>query len=114
MPFGRHLAIAVLIVLTVLTAKQLLSVAGDGAIVDGLVKDGLWDPYSNIHMGSCAEMCAERFGVSRQQQVSGERGGGADCCMVVCIIVLVGTRQGPLWICYTEIRNRVRMPWKCT
>ncbi|GLI61073.1 hypothetical protein VaNZ11_003338 [Volvox africanus] len=41
---------------------------GDGSIVDGLVRDGLWDPYSNIHMGSCAELCAERFGVSRQQQ----------------------------------------------
>ncbi|KXZ42135.1 hypothetical protein GPECTOR_198g351 [Gonium pectorale] len=41
---------------------------GDGSLVDGLVKDGLWDPYSNIHMGSCAELCAERYGISRQQQ----------------------------------------------
>ncbi|EFJ39622.1 hypothetical protein VOLCADRAFT_84837 [Volvox carteri f. nagariensis] len=41
---------------------------GDGSVVDGLVKDGLWDPYGNIHMGSCAEMCADRFAVGRQQQ----------------------------------------------
>eukprot|EP00198_Chlamydomonas_reinhardtii_P005552 XP_001694888.1 acetyl-CoA C-acetyltransferase [Chlamydomonas reinhardtii] len=41
---------------------------GDGAVVDGLVKDGLWDPYSNIHMGSCAELCADRYAISRQMQ----------------------------------------------
>ncbi|KAG2441369.1 hypothetical protein HYH02_009960 [Chlamydomonas schloesseri] len=41
---------------------------GDGAIVDGLVKDGLWDPYSNSHMGSCAELCADRYAISRQMQ----------------------------------------------
>ncbi|KAG2495894.1 hypothetical protein HYH03_006132 [Edaphochlamys debaryana] len=41
---------------------------GDGQVVDGLVKDGLWDPYGNVHMGSCAELCADRYGISRQMQ----------------------------------------------
>ncbi|GFR48434.1 hypothetical protein Agub_g10332 [Astrephomene gubernaculifera] len=41
---------------------------GDGSLVDGLVRDGLCDPYSDIHMGSCAELCAERFGIGRRQQ----------------------------------------------
>ncbi|PNH05563.1 Acetyl-CoA acetyltransferase, cytosolic 1 [Tetrabaena socialis] len=44
---------------------------GDGQVVDGLVKDGLWDPYNNMHMGSCAELCAERYSITRQQQVGG-------------------------------------------
>ncbi|KAI8476485.1 MAG: Thiolase, N-terminal domain-containing protein [Monoraphidium minutum] len=34
--------------------------------VDGLVKDGLWDPYSDAHMGACAELCAEQFDISRE------------------------------------------------
>ena len=30
---------------------------------------GLWDPYSNIHMGMCGEMCAAAHGCSRDQMV---------------------------------------------
>jgi len=41
---------------------------GDGEIVDSIIKDGLWDVYNDIHMGSCAELCAERYGFSREQQ----------------------------------------------
>lgn len=35
--------------------------------VDGLIKDGLWDPNSDAHMGACAELCAERFEISREE-----------------------------------------------
>jgi len=41
---------------------------GHGELIDGLVHDGLWDPYSNSHMGSCAELCAKTMGISREQQ----------------------------------------------
>jgi acetyl-CoA C-acetyltransferase len=41
---------------------------GDGEIVDSLIKDGLWDVYNDMHMGSCAERCAERYEFSREQQ----------------------------------------------
>eukprot|EP00440_Ansanella_granifera_P047344 gb/GFBE01051275.1/.p1 GENE.gb/GFBE01051275.1/~~gb/GFBE01051275.1/.p1 ORF type:complete len:428 (+),score=111.48 gb/GFBE01051275.1/:1-1284(+) len=41
---------------------------GDAKVVDGLVHDGLWDVYSNIHMGSCAEMCAAKHGIDRAAQ----------------------------------------------
>ena len=34
---------------------------GHGQLVDGAVHDGLWDPYSNQHMGMCAEKCAADF-----------------------------------------------------
>src|SRR6478752_345650 len=30
---------------------------GHGQITDGLVKDGLWDVYSDFHMGSAGELC---------------------------------------------------------
>jgi acetyl-CoA C-acetyltransferase len=39
---------------------------GNGALVDSMVHDGLWDPYKDIHMGSCAEMCVEKYEFSRE------------------------------------------------
>jgi acetyl-CoA C-acetyltransferase len=33
-----------------------------------MVKDGLWDVYNNIHMGSCAELCAKEKNITREQQ----------------------------------------------
>ena len=41
---------------------------GNGQLVDSMVNDGLWDVYNNIHMGSCAEMCAEERKYSREEQ----------------------------------------------
>jgi len=40
---------------------------GNGELVDSMVKDGLWDVYNNIHMGSCAESCAKDFKFSREE-----------------------------------------------
>lgn len=41
---------------------------GDGKLVDGMVKDGLWDVYNNYHMGNAAELCAKEFNFSREEQ----------------------------------------------
>lgn len=41
---------------------------GDGQIIDGLVKDGLWDVYNNYHMGAAAELCATECNISREEQ----------------------------------------------
>jgi acetyl-CoA C-acetyltransferase len=41
---------------------------GDGKIVDGMIQDGLWDPYGNVHMGSCGDRCAAEYGFTREQQ----------------------------------------------
>ena len=41
---------------------------GDIKMVDGLVKDGLTDVYNAVHMGVCAETCAEGMNFSREQQ----------------------------------------------
>ena len=40
---------------------------GNGIIYDSLIKDGLWDVYNNIHMGSCAEVCAKDFAMTRTE-----------------------------------------------
>lgn len=39
---------------------------GHGQIHDLIVLDGLWDVYNNIHMGSCAEICAKEFAFKRE------------------------------------------------
>src|SRR6201991_2318141 len=41
---------------------------GNGQIIDGLVKDGLWDVYNDYHMGSAAELCATECHISREEQ----------------------------------------------
>ncbi len=41
---------------------------GNGTLVDGMIHDGLWDPYSNVHMGSCGDKCAAEYKVSREAQ----------------------------------------------
>jgi acetyl-CoA C-acetyltransferase len=41
---------------------------GDGRIVDGMIYDGLWDPYSNVHMGNCGDKCAAEYKFTREQQ----------------------------------------------
>jgi acetyl-CoA C-acetyltransferase len=41
---------------------------GDGALVDGMIKDGLWDVYNDFHMGAAAELCAKKFAISRLEQ----------------------------------------------
>lgn len=40
---------------------------GNGAIMDTIIMDGLWDAYNNLHMGSCAESCARDFKFTREQ-----------------------------------------------
>lgn len=35
---------------------------------DAMILDGLWDVYSQQHMGNCAELCATQFGITREAQ----------------------------------------------
>jgi len=41
---------------------------GDGKVIDSMIHDGLWDIYNNVHMGTCGDCCAEKFGIKREQQ----------------------------------------------
>jgi acetyl-CoA C-acetyltransferase len=41
---------------------------GPATIVDSMVKDGLWDPYNNFHMGTAAELCVKEYKMTREEQ----------------------------------------------
>jgi acetyl-CoA C-acetyltransferase len=41
---------------------------GNGQLVDSMITDGLWDPYGNVHMGDCGELCAREKQISREDQ----------------------------------------------
>ena len=41
---------------------------GDGKLIDGMIFDGLWDPYNDYHMGQAGELCAKEYGCTRELQ----------------------------------------------
>jgi len=41
---------------------------GHKKVIDSLVYDGLWDPYDNLHMGSCAEVLSKEAKITRGEQ----------------------------------------------
>lgn len=41
---------------------------GNGELVDGLVKDGLWEVYNQFPMGNCADNTAKKMNISREEQ----------------------------------------------
>jgi acetyl-CoA C-acetyltransferase len=41
---------------------------GNGALIDGMIHDGLWDPYKDFHMGNAGELCAKKYEFSREMQ----------------------------------------------
>lgn len=41
---------------------------GNSKIVDLMIHDGLWDPYGDKHMGSCAELCVTKYKFTREEQ----------------------------------------------
>jgi acetyl-CoA C-acetyltransferase len=41
---------------------------GNGQMIDGLVRDGLWDPYHDYAMGNAADATAAHYGITREEQ----------------------------------------------
>jgi acetyl-CoA C-acetyltransferase len=41
---------------------------GHAELQDGMIFDGLWDPYNDFHMGRAGELCARRYELDRKQQ----------------------------------------------
>ncbi|MGB6133935.1 MAG: acetyl-CoA C-acetyltransferase [Acidobacteriaceae bacterium] len=41
---------------------------GNQIAVDSMVNDGLWDAYNDFHMGQTAELVAEKYGITREDQ----------------------------------------------
>ncbi|KAJ4958024.1 hypothetical protein NE237_025135 [Protea cynaroides] len=73
---------------------------GHDTIVDGMIKDGLWDVYNDFGMGVCGEICADQHNITREEQdtyaiQSFERGiaaqnGGAFSWEIVPVEVSAG------------------------
>lgn len=40
---------------------------GDGTLVDGLIRDGLWDVYNDFHMGVTGEIIAQKYSITREE-----------------------------------------------
>lgn len=41
---------------------------GHGKLIDSMIHDGLWDPYNDVHMGNCAEICVSEYKLTREEQ----------------------------------------------
>ncbi|MEM9290893.1 MAG: thiolase family protein [Acidobacteriota bacterium] len=41
---------------------------GHAQLIDSMIHDGLWDPYNDVHMGNCGELCAREYHLSREEQ----------------------------------------------
>jgi acetyl-CoA C-acetyltransferase len=41
---------------------------GHGELIDAMIHDGLWDVYTNQHMGNCGDICARKYNISREDQ----------------------------------------------
>ncbi len=41
---------------------------GHGELIDAMIYDGLWDVYTNRHMGTCGDQCANKYQISREAQ----------------------------------------------
>jgi len=41
---------------------------GNAELIDSMINDGLWDAYENFHMGQTAELVADKYKISREDQ----------------------------------------------
>jgi acetyl-CoA C-acetyltransferase len=41
---------------------------GNAELIDSMIHDGLWEAYENYHMGVTAELVADKYKISRQEQ----------------------------------------------
>jgi len=39
---------------------------GHGTLIDGMIRDGLWDINNDFHMGMSAELVADKYGITRE------------------------------------------------
>ncbi|VAH24852.1 unnamed protein product [Triticum turgidum subsp. durum] len=89
---------------------------GHDSLVDGMLKDGLWDVYGDCAMGVCAELCADNHALTREDQdafaiQSNERGiaardSGAFAWEIVPVEVPVGRGKPPVLVEKDESLDR--------
>jgi len=90
---------------------------GNGQIIDGMVHDGLWDPYNDFHMGMAGELCARELDFSREAQdafatQSYERAQAAQAAGKLAaeiVPVTIKTRKGETTVAEDEEPKRARL-----
>ncbi|KAK1295782.1 Acetyl-CoA acetyltransferase, cytosolic 1 [Acorus calamus] len=55
---------------------------GHDSVVDGMLKDGLWDVYNDYAMGMCGELCADQHAIMREEHVEVPGGRGKPAIFV--------------------------------
>jgi acetyl-CoA C-acetyltransferase len=83
---------------------------GDGKLVDGMMYDGLWDPYNEFPMGKAGELCAKEYGFGREAQDAfaaesyrRARAASADGAFKAEIVpVSVAQKKGPALVVDTD------------
>ena len=89
---------------------------GEAKIQDSMQWDGLWDVYSDQPMGNCAELCAEKYGITREEmdeyaKTSFMRAQKAQADGIFAseiIPVEIEGRKGPIVISEDEGPSKVR------
>ena len=51
-----------------LKGSRLGTKLGDMKQIDGMIYDGLWDVYNQVHMGNHGESCASKYKIGREEQ----------------------------------------------
>eukprot|EP01104_Vermistella_antarctica_P018947 TRINITY_DN7208_c0_g1_i1.p1 TRINITY_DN7208_c0_g1~~TRINITY_DN7208_c0_g1_i1.p1 ORF type:complete len:444 (+),score=94.25 TRINITY_DN7208_c0_g1_i1:63-1334(+) len=51
-----------------LPTQRFGSKMGHGQVVDGIIKDGLWDAFDDHHMGNAGESCSRDYSIGREEQ----------------------------------------------
>jgi len=51
-----------------LPGSRLGTKLGNATLLDGMVFDGLTDVYNQKHMGTCGDLCAEKYNITREDQ----------------------------------------------
>ena len=51
-----------------LKGSRLGTKLGDIKQIDGMIYDGLWDVYNQVHMGNHGESCASKYKIGREEQ----------------------------------------------
>lgn len=75
---------------------------GHGEVLDAMIRDGLWDVYNDVHMGTCGDQCARKYNITREDQddyaiesykrvIAAQKNGNFDG---VIVPVTVKTRKG--------------------
>jgi acetyl-CoA C-acetyltransferase len=63
-----HLFLSSRLFFTLISVSRRGSRLGHDTVVDGMMKDGLWDVYNDFGMGVCGEICADQYRITREEQ----------------------------------------------